>query len=94
MQDKPTPDNDAANLLFNQALVVVVEITKAQAIVELAFNAAEVSMSAMEQHNHTKLLEVAKETLRISRHTATEILKNAKKETEELLQQANRVIGD
>lgn len=86
--------NESSNLLFNQALLVAVELSKAQAIVEHAFGAADIAMTAIEKSDHLKLPEIARETLQIARHAATEILKNAKREAEEMLRLTNERVGE
>ena len=94
MQSNSNSDKDAATLLFNHALLVAVEVGKAEAIVELAFTAAEVAMNAIGKSDQTKLPQVTRETLNISRHAAAEVLSNAKKEAEEMVRLANKCIGD
>lgn len=93
MQNQSNPSDAVAKALFNQALVVTVELTKAEAIVDHAFGAAEAAIFAAEQSSQSKLLEIARETLNIARHTASEMLLSAKKEAEEMLRQSNQAIG-
>lgn len=93
MQEKSKSDNEAASLLFNQALLTAVEISKAEAIVDLAFSAAETAMNAIEKSGDVRLLGVAKETLDVARHAAAGMLGSAKKEAEEMVRLTNQSIG-
>lgn len=90
MQEESRPDKEVEKLLFNQALRTAVEVSKAEAIVDLAFAAAEVAINATEKSSDVKLLGIAKETLNVARVAATSILSGAKKEAEKMMQLINQ----
>jgi hypothetical protein len=94
MQTETKPKKQTAQLIFNQALFTAVGVNKAEAIVDLAFAAAEVAMNKIEKSGDVKLVGIAKETLDVARRAAAEILNDAKKEAEEMVRLTNQEIGD
>lgn len=94
MREESKPEREASKLLFNKALFTAVEISKAEAIVDLAFTAAEVAINAIEKSDDVKLIGVAKETLGVARRAAAGMLSDAQKEAEEMVRLTNQEIGD
>lgn len=97
MTEPISQTNDPAQRILAQARLTAKEVTRAEAIVDLALSAATSAMATIEQSDSVQLAATAKETLHVARRAAADVLKVAKAEASETLRiaavLAERMLG-
>jgi hypothetical protein len=82
METLPEADDEAEALVLRHAERVAIEVAKAEVIVSNAIGVAVMAMEATGAHNSAEMAEFARETLRVARLAAAEVLQAAKHEAE------------
>lgn len=91
MKFKKNAPHEAAQLILKQAELVAAEVSRVEAIVDHAIGAAAIAMATVGKSDSLELAEHAKETLRVAREAASEVLHAAKIEAEKTLRLAREL---
>lgn len=85
MNEQNLQPDKAAQRILSQARQIAKEVTRAEAIVDLALAAAASAMATIGRSDSEQLAATAKETLCVARRAAADVLKVAKAEANETL---------